>query len=1373
MDEAKTQRLVALLRNDLAHHKQIGTDQRLKRVKRRYLELCKTPSDINEHLPTIYRYAQQCSTVFETGVRGVVSTWALAYGILSNPAASRRILLLNDIHPCEMSEVERAMEGLGVSVEQQWLSNLDLRFSEHTTFDLTFIDTWHVYGQLRRELAKFAPITNKYIILHDTEGDGIEGETIRLGGDAHKQSKASGIPVEEILKGLQPAIDEFLKQHSEEWVLKECFRNNNGLTILERKRASDRTAGSGLLALAPQAALGTGFQCRACHECFSSRNKLFDHIAQTGHEAHVSGLKDEKAPPARATVGAGAQLFHDYYRQVLRSVCTAEEWDAVYTRFMTPLPSTVCTYPASSLGRLASQMLLPQAPHAEPASAPTGVSEEMGDALGDALSELGGVDICEDVCGLLPAHLLQVQPDHCVLDLCSSIKTLQLLNRMMVPPNEPAAEALLGVGADADGCLVSNNHDNARQTTLLRKTRSFSGSCYSPVGSGHATDGSAMSATASLLLLAEDAAHLPCVRKANSWKVEFDRVLVHVPSSGDGAHRPAPSKICGRSSGGGGAVATSSKGGGQHAAAAMVAEWQNWSAAAGLKHHWLQVKILVRGLQLLGKGKQHTKRLVYSTHSLNPLENEAVVAAALAVVNSSQGDGANDARRSMLRLVPVLPLPVGMEGEILGLVRNSFVQAGEGESKASGVGEGAKGGRLGCDWLPGLSSWEVPSPKWRDKRREKKQEKKQAAKGGKEGTDVRVYTRADEVPQGLKRVVRASMFPPSDPALAAQLQLCRRVLPTHAHCDGHALFIALFEKELPGADAPAHMNAVAAVRPQEDDQNGTKPRKERKAKTKVDMRLVFVAPAAAGDGCARSLEHCCSFFGLATSPSAAEEAGVQQFPLEGVRYNTRAKQLVLVSRQLSAVGEQTARPLKIVEGGLQLFSFTEDEAGGGSGCVPFDSAAPLFARCATKRVVNWVLDSTASSSGAFDALDTLLAERALDCEQLLSIQQQGLVQGLHTCSIDGRAQPGAVIVTSTVRVTLPSTLRTRAEGASTAPDLSMCLVCKLTAEGGLQLLTPSYSAAHWQVLLAAAHRRPSSRPSRPLTLDTATSKPVAVCFYGLTRSLKWTLPSIEKYIFAALDEQRVQYRVYLHTFTLPGDALTNARTGENGEALDRDEWRGLCFKQGAGGTAAAAAASRGVRPAKHVVESQAEYLEGQGLSLVQDEGAGEGQGGGLHSYLRHGDHWHDGGQSVLNLLCQLRSLKQVTELWDESDHDVAIYVRPDLRYLTPLRLDEIERCRAERCVLMPAWQTYNGCNDRLCIGDAHAMKHAVGCRGDHVHSYAQQERLHAEGFLRHSLERADVPWGATSMRAQRVRANGKTDPRDIGLDAPGWRSNSR
>jgi len=39
-------------------------------------EIFRTPSDINEHIPAIIKYGQECDHITEMGVRGIVSTWA-------------------------------------------------------------------------------------------------------------------------------------------------------------------------------------------------------------------------------------------------------------------------------------------------------------------------------------------------------------------------------------------------------------------------------------------------------------------------------------------------------------------------------------------------------------------------------------------------------------------------------------------------------------------------------------------------------------------------------------------------------------------------------------------------------------------------------------------------------------------------------------------------------------------------------------------------------------------------------------------------------------------------------------------------------------------------------------------------------------------------------------------------------------------------------------------------------------------------------------------------------------------------------------------------------------------------------------------------
>lgn len=215
---------------NICHIKYKMSVDTLNLIKLKYEHLRNTPSDINEHLQTLHDLATECESVLELGVRGVVSSWSLVYGLLNNNK-EKKYILLNDLNSCDISELLKAVDGLDIEVEYQWMNDLELELDRNV--DLVFIDTWHVYGQLKRELDKFSKVSNKYIVMHDTTVDEIFGETIRMCLNAEAQSRETGIPIEEINKGLWPAVEEFLSENAN-WHIKKRYTNNNGLTILER-----------------------------------------------------------------------------------------------------------------------------------------------------------------------------------------------------------------------------------------------------------------------------------------------------------------------------------------------------------------------------------------------------------------------------------------------------------------------------------------------------------------------------------------------------------------------------------------------------------------------------------------------------------------------------------------------------------------------------------------------------------------------------------------------------------------------------------------------------------------------------------------------------------------------------------------------------------------------------------------------------------------------------------------------------------------------------------------------------------------------------------------------------------------------------------
>jgi predicted O-methyltransferase YrrM len=184
-----------------------------REILNNYVAVCRMHSDINQLLPTIFNYAKQSETIVEMGVRDVVSTWAFL-------AASPKRMRSYDIE--QSPNIEHAKElatGAGIDFEFSKQDVLEESF-EIEEADLVFIDTWHRYDQLKKELSKHGNRAKKFLIFHDTETFGFKDEEET---DFRKQPQ-----------GLRPAIEEFLEENPH-WKEVERLLINNGLTVLKRE----------------------------------------------------------------------------------------------------------------------------------------------------------------------------------------------------------------------------------------------------------------------------------------------------------------------------------------------------------------------------------------------------------------------------------------------------------------------------------------------------------------------------------------------------------------------------------------------------------------------------------------------------------------------------------------------------------------------------------------------------------------------------------------------------------------------------------------------------------------------------------------------------------------------------------------------------------------------------------------------------------------------------------------------------------------------------------------------------------------------------------------------------------------------------------
>jgi len=163
-------------------------------------------SDINEHLPILLKYGRQVDHITELGVRGGCSTVAWWY---AKPKTLRCYdVALCNAHDILMREVKGA-DGFDYKFIQADVLEIEI---EET--DLLFIDTYHTYNQLSKELALHGNKSRQYLIFHDTVTFGDRGEDYKK-------------------PGIIAAIDEFVLENPH-WLIEKVFTNNNGLLVLRR-----------------------------------------------------------------------------------------------------------------------------------------------------------------------------------------------------------------------------------------------------------------------------------------------------------------------------------------------------------------------------------------------------------------------------------------------------------------------------------------------------------------------------------------------------------------------------------------------------------------------------------------------------------------------------------------------------------------------------------------------------------------------------------------------------------------------------------------------------------------------------------------------------------------------------------------------------------------------------------------------------------------------------------------------------------------------------------------------------------------------------------------------------------------------------------
>lgn len=229
---------------------------------------------------------------------------------------------------------------------------------------------------------------------------------------------------------------------------------------------------------------------------------------------------------------------------------------------------------------------------------------------------------------------------------------------------------------------------------------------------------------------------------------------------------------------------------------------------------------------------------------------------------------------------------------------------------------------------------------------------------------------------------------------------------------------------------------------------------------------------------------------------------------------------------------------------------------------------------------------------------------------------------------------------------------------------------------------------------------------------------IAICFFGITRSLRHTMPSIEANV---LTPARAQGRIRIYAHFFRQRHVRNLRSGENG-AADPEE--------------------------HHLLGCDWLRLEEPDACLSTWS---------FDTLKRSGDAWHDDFASLRNVVHQQHSLRQVTLAALADGAKVCLFCRPDLRYHDSLARPITRAIRSPNpLVQLPRWQAWEGgLNDRFALCSGEEAIRAYGTRIEQAANYcALRGPLHAERLLAYALREADIPVRRISTRAGRVRVDG-------------------
>lgn len=235
---------------------------------------------------------------------------------------------------------------------------------------------------------------------------------------------------------------------------------------------------------------------------------------------------------------------------------------------------------------------------------------------------------------------------------------------------------------------------------------------------------------------------------------------------------------------------------------------------------------------------------------------------------------------------------------------------------------------------------------------------------------------------------------------------------------------------------------------------------------------------------------------------------------------------------------------------------------------------------------------------------------------------------------------------------------------------------------------------------------------------------VALAFWGLTRSLKYTIKSIKENILEELKKNNIEYHIYVHTYST-SKPYNNDRAKEKNIKLNNNEYKLL-------------------DPYFSFVDSQDNIRKNLKL----------------HQYRTHPDPWKTNYNTLDNFILAMFSKLKVTLFIERHGvYDYIIFLRPDVKYLNKFNINYFNLVD-DNTVCIPDFHLFANFNDRFFLSN---YKNGLlyGKLFNELLKYSKSHKAHSETFNNHFIRNVNkLNVKLIPFHFNRVRADGR-EQKDI------------